>query len=276
MRIKNSDWRYLVDALLFICLIGMIFIGILLGLVISEGPVSSGGSKYFLGLHRHQWGDIHAYLSIAFVILMAVHLILNWKWITTKTGQIFKGHSTAALVAISVLPFVVLLLFWMRTPKDAETFRSYGTGAGEIQRNLPIQPRETWPPAEAEAPRDEPRISETPRRAESAIRQDDLRPADEPAVPAAPATPAVEPERHHEEEHHNRVGSITITGQHTLRDLERATGIPAREIVRGMGLPEWTPVNETLGRLRRRYGFEIDRIRDVVSRLLEEKGGRRD
>lgn len=273
MRIKNSDWRYLVDALLFICLIGMIFIGILLGLVISEGPVSSGGSKYFLGVHRHQWGDIHAYLSIAFVVLMAVHLILNWRWITTKTGQIFKGHSTAALVALAALPFAVLLLFWIGTPKDADLYKSYGVGAGEIRRTIPIQPREALPPAENVAPRDDLRLSETSPPAKIAVRKDDLRPAEEPAAPAAPA---VEPERHHEEEHHNRVGSITITGQHTLRDLERATGIPAREIVRGMGLPEWTPVNETLGRLRRRYGFEIDRVRDVVSRLLEEKGGRRD
>jgi len=42
MRIKESDWRYVVDTLLFICLVGMVFIGILLGFVLSEGPVSSG------------------------------------------------------------------------------------------------------------------------------------------------------------------------------------------------------------------------------------------
>ncbi|MGB7297390.1 MAG: DUF4405 domain-containing protein [Candidatus Aminicenantales bacterium] len=252
MRIKESDWRYLVDTLLFICLIGMVFIGILLGFVLQEGPVSAGGSKYFLGLHRHQWGDIHAYLSIAFVVLMAVHLTLSWKWIKAKTRQIFKGQTTAALVAIGVLPFVVLLFFWMRTPKDAETFRSYGAGAGEIQRILPIQPREAPSPAENEVPREDLRIPETP------------------------GAPAVEPERRRDEEHHAQVGSITVTGQHTLRDLERGTGIPAREIARRMGLPEWTPVNETLGRLRRRYGFEIDQVRDVVSRLLEEKGARRD
>src|SRR4030043_1927201 len=104
MRIKESGWRYLVDALLFVCLIGMAFIGVLLGLVISEGPVSSGGSKYFLGLHRHQWGDIHAYLSIAFVVLMVVHIVLSWKWVMAKTRQIFKRGVTPALVVTACAP----------------------------------------------------------------------------------------------------------------------------------------------------------------------------
>ncbi|MBN2409825.1 MAG: hypothetical protein JXE07_08815, partial [Candidatus Aminicenantes bacterium] len=164
-----------------------------------------------------------------------------------------------------------------RTPKDSETFRSYGVGAGEIQRTIPIQPRETPSAAENEALRDDRRLLETPPPAENAVRQDDLQPSDNPAAPAVQAAlPADEHERQHEEEHHNRVGSFLITGQHTLRDIERATGISAREILRRMGLPERTPANETLGRLRRRYGFEIDQVRDVVSRLLEEKGARRD
>jgi len=27
---------------------------------------------------RHEWGDIHFYLAIGFVILMVVHIILHW------------------------------------------------------------------------------------------------------------------------------------------------------------------------------------------------------
>jgi hypothetical protein len=244
---KQSDWRYLVDALLFICLVGMAFIGILLGLVIPEGPVSSGGSKYFLGLHRHQWGDLHAYLSIAFVVLMVVHLILSWKWITAKTRQIFKRGAAPALVSIAAIPLVVLLLFWVITPKDAETFRSYGLGAEQGQRTRLVPLREAPPPVE------EP------------VKEVEIRPAEKPAEP-------VGSHRHfRDEEHHAQVGSITITGQQTLRDLENATGIPVRTIVLRLGLPEEVPVNETLGRLRRLYGFEIQDVRDLVARLLKER-----
>jgi len=246
-RMKESDWRYLVDALLFVCLIGMAFIGVLLGLVISEGPVSSGGSKYFLGLHRHQWGNIHAYLSIAFVVLMIVHIVLSWKWIKAKTLQIFKRRATPALVAIGALPFVVLFLFWIWASKDADLFRSYGVGTGESQRIQWVQPRETLPPPG------------------QGVRQDDLRTEEKPAAPA------VEPERFREEEDHAQVGSITITGQQTLGDLEKATGIPARTIAQGLGLPEAVPMNESLGRLRRLYGFEIQDVRDLVARLIKER-----
>ncbi|MFZ2055145.1 MAG: DUF4405 domain-containing protein [Candidatus Aminicenantales bacterium] len=249
---KQSDWRYLVDALLFICLIGMAFIGILLGLVIPEGPVSSGGSKYFLGLHRHQWGDIHAYLSIAFVVLMVVHLLLSWRWITAKTRQIFKRGAAPALISIAALPFGLLLLFWVITPKDADIYRSYGVGAGEGQRTQWVQPREAPPPVE------EP------------VQQDDIRAEEKPAVPSAA------PEHFRDEEHHAQVGSITITGQQTLRNLENATGIPARTITMRLGLPEGVPVNETLGRLRRLYGFEIQDVRDLVSQLLKERESGRD
>jgi hypothetical protein len=230
----------------------MTFIGILLGFVLSEGPASSGGSKYFLGLHRHQWGDIHAYLSIAFVVLMAVHLILSWKWIKAKTRKVFKRGATPALVSIAVLPFAVLLLFWIGTPKDADSFRSYGVGAGEHRVIPRIQP------------------SGAPLSTEEAVRHNDTRPS------KTPSEQAVEPEHSQDDEHHAQVGSVTITGRQTLRHVENATGIPATEIVKRMGLPEQTSVDETLGRLRRLYGFEIQEVRDLVARLLEEREARRD
>jgi hypothetical protein len=249
---KESDWRYVVDTLLFICLVGMTFIGILLGLVVPAGPAVAETAKYFLGLHRHQWGNIHAYLSIAFVALMIVHLILSWKWIKVKTRQVFKRGAAPALVSIAALPFGLLLLFWVITPKDSAAYRSHGIGAGEIQRISRTQPRKTQAPVD------------------DAVRQNELRPPEEPAAAA------VEPEPFREDEHHAQVGSITITGRQTLRDLENATAIPAGEIVKRMGLPERTSVDETLGRLRRLYGFEIQDVRDVVARVLKERETRRD
>lgn len=247
---KESDWRYLVDALLFICLVGMTFIGILLGLVVPAGPAVADTAKYFLGLHRHQWGNIHAYLSIVFVVLMIVHLVLSWKWIKAKTKQIFKRRATPALGAITALPVVVLFLFWIWTPRDAESFRSYGAGARENRRTPLAKHRESLPPVEPP------------------VRQDDYRTPVPTAVPAFDSTPSQDSR---EEKYHARVGSVTITGRQTLRQLEYATGIPSREIARRIGLPEHASMDETLGRLRRIYGFEIQEVRDLVARLLEER-----
>lgn len=270
MRMKESDWRYLVDALLFVCLTGMALIGVLLGLVIPEGPISEGGSKYFLGLHRHQWGDIHAYLSIAFVALMVLHLIFNWRWITAKTGQIFKRKTTPVLIAIGALPFVVLFFFWAGTPKDADAYRSYGQGAQRGQGVRSTSLREAMPQIEEPAQPGRTQSEEDVGRETQFLYEKDVRPNDLEGA-ASPAEPARGSQHSQEGGHHARVGSIAITGQQTLPDLESATGIPARTIARELGLPEGVPTNETLGRLRRLYGFEIQDVRDLVARLMKER-----
>ena len=66
MKIGRTDWKYAVDTLMFLCVLGLVATGLLMAFVIPEGRVETGQSKYFLGLHRHQWGDIHLDLSLAF------------------------------------------------------------------------------------------------------------------------------------------------------------------------------------------------------------------
>jgi len=183
---------------------------------------------------------------------MVLHLILSWKWITAKTRQIFKRQATPALIAIGALAFGVLFLFWVGTPKDAAAFRSYGQGAEHTQK-IRLTP-----------------LHEAPPLPEQSGREEELPTEDKPAAPA------FEPERYREEDHQVEVGSITITGQQTIRDLEKATGISALTIARGLGLPEAVPLNETLGRLRRLYGFEIQDVRDLVARIIKERESSRD
>lgn len=248
---KESDWKYLVDALLYACLVAMAAIGALMAFVIPEGPVSAEGTKYFLGLHRHQWGDIHARLSLAFVVFLAVHLVLSWKWIKIRSRCIFKRASAPALAAIALLPFFLLALLWAVSPKDSEKYRSYGLGAGERQRAERLLPREAEPQAEAPAP--------------------------PPAGVRAAESPPAPPPEHAEQEKHERHGRLqTLTGRNTFRDIESMTGIPASVIISRMGLPPETPTNETLGRLRRLYGFEIEDVRILAERLLKEQGSGRD
>lgn len=41
-----------------------------------HGPV-----RVLWGLDRHQWGEIHFWISVAFLAVLALHLALHWKWI---------------------------------------------------------------------------------------------------------------------------------------------------------------------------------------------------
>lgn len=243
---KESDWRYSVDVILFICLGGMTLIGILLGFVIPTGPAAADSAKYFLGLHRHQWGNIHAWLSIAFVALMVVHIVLNWNWVTAKTRQVFKRRSASALAVTACAPFLVLFLFWVGTPKDSYNDNEYRLESGE---RGPVQGTAASgiPPA---------------ARAASGS-QGALGGGESPAL-------GVDKGAASKPEHSPAVGGLVITGRLTLLDIERATGLSGRAIAEELKLPSTAALNEPLGRLRQRYGFEIQAVRDTVERLLRE------
>lgn len=243
---QESDWRYVVDVILFVCLGGMTLIGVLLGLVIPAGPVAAESAKYFLGLHRHQWGNIHAYLSIVFVVLMVVHIVLNWKWVKTRTRQIFKRTGTPALVATGAAPFLVLFLFWAGTTKDSDKYREYG-----LDRHVPGYARTGTAtgliglPSEAAGGQKSPAGTGAADRPQPADRTNRI-----------------------EEEHSRNIGSLDITGRTTLREIERATGVSGRAVADTLGLPPTVSLDEPLGRLRRQYGFEIQAVRDVVNGLI--------
>ena len=60
-------------------------------------------------------------------------------------------------------------------------------------------------------------------------------------------------------------GSIThISGQTTLVQAAEIYGISTEELILKLQLPAEVDVNERLGRLKRRYGFEIEDIRKIL------------
>jgi len=62
-----------------------------------------------------------------------------------------------------------------------------------------------------------------------------------------------------------------IDGTMTLREVERRTGVSAAVVIEELGLPSDFPRDETLGRLRKKYGFEMQRLREIVQKHLDGK-----
>jgi hypothetical protein len=60
------------------------------GLIIALPHEHGQGEKGILGFGRGQWGDIHLWLGIAFIVLMLVHLILHWDWIKCYLRSAFR------------------------------------------------------------------------------------------------------------------------------------------------------------------------------------------
>jgi hypothetical protein len=83
---KKIKLNALVDISAFFASLVSIFSGIVLWQVLPSGAGFRGGrglltDRFFLGLTRHDWIDVHNISSLIFVILVAYHLILHWNWI---------------------------------------------------------------------------------------------------------------------------------------------------------------------------------------------------
>ncbi|MBS3818883.1 DUF4405 domain-containing protein [bacterium] len=219
---KKTDWKYVVDIFMFICMVGIVSIGFLMGLFLAEGPTAQESKKYFLGLHRHQWGNIHFYLAAAFVTFLILHLILEWSWIKGKSQNIFRKGWGVALVLLVVLSFGVLVLFWSLYPKYPSTYSDYGQGRGARAK------QESFQSAGYSLPQEN-RLQDKSQK------------------------------------------TFVVTGQMTLSELERTTGLSAEKILSRMGLPANVPQKESLGRLRKKHGFSLVEMRKAINDLLKEK-----
>jgi hypothetical protein len=325
---KKSDWQYLVDTLLFICMFGIALIGILMGFFLAEGPTVRESEKYFLGLHRHQWGEIHLYLSLAFILLLIFHLILAWSWIKGKSQALFKNR-WRRVISLTVLGAILLVfVFWVFTPKYSLIYENYGRRAAEragrefspndyideeqgymtITGNMTISEVEQITGIPSDTFMRELGLStdispeETlgqlrkkygftiieVRDAVTALLQQEERGAripttqektDIPEEVTRPAQPSID-ETHAEHEEEPKItrgrlaedqSGILITGRMTLYDIERETGISARKIASALGLPHNTPLELSLGRLRRQYGFTMQDVRDAIASFIDKK-----
>ncbi len=109
---KKNDWKYLIDALLFVDLSSLAVIGLLLAFVIPSGKGAPEAAKFFLGLHRHDWGDIHLYLSLLMLGLVVLHLWFNWNWVVNATRSYVGEQWRKALWALCGAWILVLFFAW--------------------------------------------------------------------------------------------------------------------------------------------------------------------
>ena len=83
---KRSTINFIVDLVSFLVLLGLSVSGIIIALPHKHGPNETRP----LGIGRGEWGDIHQWLGVAFVVLMLVHLVLHWSWIKCYVKSLFS------------------------------------------------------------------------------------------------------------------------------------------------------------------------------------------
>ena len=67
------------NALLWLVFCAMSGTGLLLAFRLPPGS-RGGRGLAAMGMFRHEWGDIHTWLSYAFLALVLMHMALHWRW----------------------------------------------------------------------------------------------------------------------------------------------------------------------------------------------------
>jgi len=112
---KKADVNIVVDFSALVGFLMLVSTGLLMYLVL---PPRSGRSMVW-GLTRHQWGDIHFWVSMIFLGLIAVHTLLHWNWIKgmVKTRIIDKmGTKGKILLTLIIVLLLIMTLAPLMSP----------------------------------------------------------------------------------------------------------------------------------------------------------------
>jgi hypothetical protein len=118
--VKRTSLNPLIDIAAFVALAFLISTGLLMRYQL---PPGSGGLhssaighgaeaktvSILWGLSRHEWGDIHYWVSITIMGLLAVHLLLHWKWIAHVLGRRQNHEASGSRFAMGLFGLVAVL-----------------------------------------------------------------------------------------------------------------------------------------------------------------------
>ncbi len=109
---KSATLKFLIDSIAFVAFVLLASTGLLMRYVL---PPGSGRFRALWGMDRHEWGQLHFWIAVVMLAAIALHLVLNWKWVVCMVrGQQPQGAwprvtlalvGLAALVALAAAPF---------------------------------------------------------------------------------------------------------------------------------------------------------------------------
>jgi|UniRef100_A0A7V6DPB3 hypothetical protein len=132
----KSKLTFIIDALMFLIIMGMAGLGFLMKYVLVPGrerwiKYGRNANRTLFGWDRHDWGDIHLDLAMVFLGLLVVHIILHWRQIV----GLFHGFVPAERRTLVLLVFVLLAAFLIYFPfLLSPDIGALGQGLGPIRR----------------------------------------------------------------------------------------------------------------------------------------------
>jgi hypothetical protein len=250
---KRTTLNFIIDAIAFAGVVFLATTGFLMkyalppgsGQLVGRGTGAGAAQKpvtLLWGLTRHEWGDIHFWIAVGLMAALAVHLIRHWRWIVcVLQGRPREGSGARA--AFGVVGLVGLIAVAI-APLLSPTTQVTRAQLVETSTDLAPQTIEASP-------------TPAPQTTGAATRGDTGGSTTRSTVGSTKvvASPGED-----------------IKGSMTLREVEQTTGVPVSYLSQQLGLPQDISADERLGRLRRRYGLEIETVREAVARYKTKQG----
>ena len=92
---RKTTQNYIIDVIFGLLLLLQGVTGFVLWFVLPGGyryrggaGLSGGGSAFLFP--RQDWLDIHRWLAVALLVLLALHIAIHWQWIISMTKSYFR------------------------------------------------------------------------------------------------------------------------------------------------------------------------------------------
>ncbi|GJM04755.1 MAG: hypothetical protein DHS20C09_07460 [marine bacterium B5-7] len=117
---KRSNLNFIIDTIAFSGFVLLTTTGVLMRYIL---PPGSGSYATIWDLDRHEWGDIHFWISVVFFSTLALHLVLHWRWITSVvTGQHHEASGMrAGLGVVGLIATIALAISPLLSPVEIQS-----------------------------------------------------------------------------------------------------------------------------------------------------------
>ena len=140
----RTSTNFWLDVVSLIVMIGLAATGGLIHFVL---PAGSGHFYELCGWNRHDIGQVHFYLALAAVALLALHVLLHWNWIccviAKMVGKTAPSQKSQTIWGITLLLLIAVLLcgglFWASSLVQKTTPEGGGRGRRAHPDAVPSQ-----------------------------------------------------------------------------------------------------------------------------------------
>jgi hypothetical protein len=241
---RRNTINFVIDLAALLVMLALAATGLIMRFALPPGSGGRGGGlrATLWGWGRHDWGDLHLWLSIAVGALLLIHAALHWDWLCCTARKLMPKEPGA-------------------TDKTRTWMRNL-VGAGALGVTAALLTGFTWFTSA--------QVTNTRAGGLFASMHGQRAEIDAASIVATPSTQPDPARRGHDRNDRGSCGDgrkpehQTIRGSMSLADVAAGTGIPAETIRADLKLPDSAPLNERLGRLCRQYGLEMSQVRQAV------------